>query len=250
MVRVATGRVLEGADLSQEFWFQQGLTDSYRSIPLEDPMFAKALGTKSQFLAYGLPVHDAAGQLLGVLGVLQYWRFPGGPVPFDVDKTAPVISVYTRPPKKTWVVDSRGTLHYPVAPDTGGMPRGAGRDSLNGRDAVYGFAYNAYKPWPLNLVVRQTAEIVFAPIRELQGRLLQWGFLVSAVLTLPAFLLGQRVERKLRAMATSARLIGGGDPFSMMPEFRSRDQLAETAQSLNRMIESLKVGRPDDSRGT
>lgn len=41
-----------------------------------------------------------------------------------------------------------------------------------------------------------------------------------------------------------------GDPFSMMPEFKTRDQLATAADAINRMIESLKAGRPDDSRGT
>jgi HAMP domain-containing protein len=251
IVTAATDRVLEAADLSQEFWFKEGLTDSYRGIALEQPVFAQALGTKSRFVAYGFPVRDAGGQLLGVLGVMQPWLFPRTAMPFDSEPTSPGISAYLRPPKKTWQVDSRGSPHYPVAPDTGGMPRGAGRDSLNGIDALYGFAFNADRtPWLLMFVVRLPAETVFAPVRELQQHMLQWGLAAGALLAIPAFAVGRHQERKLRAMAKSARLVAAGDPFSRMPEFRSRDQLADTAESLNRMIESLKAGRPDDSRGT
>lgn len=252
IVTLGTDQVLEGADVSKETWFQKGSAAPFRGAVLEQPLLANALSTKSKFVAYGIPVRDAGGQLLGVLGVQQFWLFPGSAVPEAAAKTEVSITVYLRPPKPTWLIDSRGTngFKYTVAPKTLGKVHGSGRDNLNERDAVYGFAFNSDPEWPLMIVVRQPAAAMFGQARALQVSMLQWGLAAGVLLAVPGFLVGWRLDRKLRGMAISARRIGAGDPYSVMPELKSRDQLAETSEALTGMIASLKAGRPDDSRGT
>ncbi|MGH1591011.1 diguanylate cyclase [Methylobacterium phyllosphaerae] len=79
-VRAATGGVLEGASVGQRPWFNNGL----RHAALEDVHAAALLqsklppyrdGTPFRFVDVAVPVGDASGQIIGVLGAHLSWRW-------------------------------------------------------------------------------------------------------------------------------------------------------------------------------
>ncbi|WP_244480551.1 sensor domain-containing diguanylate cyclase [Methylobacterium sp. Leaf399] len=79
-VRAATGGVLEGANVGQRPWFKNGI----RQAAVEDVHFASLLqtlltpnadGTPFRFVDLAVPIGDASGQVVGVLGVHLSWRW-------------------------------------------------------------------------------------------------------------------------------------------------------------------------------
>lgn len=79
-VRAATGGILEGASLSQRPWFNNGL----RQAAVEDVHAAALLASKLppysdgspfRFVDVAVPVGDASGQIIGVLGAHLSWRW-------------------------------------------------------------------------------------------------------------------------------------------------------------------------------
>lgn len=79
-VRAATGGILEGASVSQRPWFNNGL----RQAAVEDVHAAALLASKLppysdgspfRFVDVAVPVGDASGQTIGVLGAHLSWRW-------------------------------------------------------------------------------------------------------------------------------------------------------------------------------
>lgn len=79
-VRAATGGVLEGASVSQRPWFSNGL----RQAAVEDVHAAALLASKLpphsdgapfRFVDVAVPIRDASGQIIGVLGAHLSWRW-------------------------------------------------------------------------------------------------------------------------------------------------------------------------------
>lgn len=79
-VRAATGGVLEGANVGQRPWFQNGIKqaaveDVHAAVLLQSLLKPHADGTPFRFVDLAAPVSDASGQIIGVLGVHLSWRW-------------------------------------------------------------------------------------------------------------------------------------------------------------------------------
>ncbi|KQQ48644.1 diguanylate cyclase [Methylobacterium sp. Leaf125] len=79
-VRAATGGVLEGANVAQRPWFQNGIKhaaveDVHAASMLQSLLKPHADGTPFRFVDLAAPVRDASGQIIGVLGVHLSWRW-------------------------------------------------------------------------------------------------------------------------------------------------------------------------------
>ena len=79
-VRAATGSILEGASVTQRPWFKDGI----RQAAVEDVHAASLLqsllqpyggGTPFRFVDVAVPISDASGQTVGVLGAHLSWRW-------------------------------------------------------------------------------------------------------------------------------------------------------------------------------
>lgn len=79
-VRAATGGVLEGASVSQRPWFNDGLQqaaveDVHAAALLESKLPPYSDGTPFRFVDVAVPVGDASGRIIGVLGAHLSWRW-------------------------------------------------------------------------------------------------------------------------------------------------------------------------------
>lgn len=258
VVTAASEGLLEGTRVSEQDWFRKGSVAAHRGGVQAVPPLAEALGSNVKFIAYAVPIKNSGGQLLGVLGVQQYWSFDvrHSALPANAAKQQMVASFYLRPPQVIWLLDSGGTggVKHLRAPVVHGA-QGSGRDHLNGRDFIVGYALNTDAEWPILVAVRQPVEVVDAPARTLQVRIIEIGFAAGALLALPSYLAGRRLNRKLQFMAAAAERIGSGDPLSVMPRFQPDDQLAATTESIARMVEALRsreesMGRPKPGHGS
>jgi diguanylate cyclase (GGDEF)-like protein len=79
-VRAATGGVLEGASVSQRPWFIDGLRhfaveDVHAAALLESKLPPYGDGSPFRFVDVAVPVGDASGRIVGVLGAHLSWRW-------------------------------------------------------------------------------------------------------------------------------------------------------------------------------
>jgi len=79
-VRAATGGVLDGVSVSQRPWFSNGLRqaaveDVHAAALLESKLPPYSDGTPFRFVDLAVPVRDASGQIIGVLGAHLSWRW-------------------------------------------------------------------------------------------------------------------------------------------------------------------------------
>ena len=79
-VRAATGGVLEGANVGQRPWFNErppagraSRTCTRRPCCIQAPAYSD--GTPFRFVDVAVPVGDASGQIIGVLGAHLSWRW-------------------------------------------------------------------------------------------------------------------------------------------------------------------------------
>lgn len=80
VVRAATGGVLEGASVSQRPWFINGLRqfaveDVHAAALLEKKLPPYSDGSPFRFVDVAVPVADASGRIVGVLGAHLSWRW-------------------------------------------------------------------------------------------------------------------------------------------------------------------------------
>lgn len=79
-VRAASGGVLEGANVGQRPWFKNGIKhaaveDVHPASLLQSLLTPNADGSPFRFVDLAVPVSDASGQVIGVLGVHLSWRW-------------------------------------------------------------------------------------------------------------------------------------------------------------------------------
>ncbi|WP_246685097.1 cache domain-containing protein [Methylobacterium sp. WL69] len=79
-VRAATGGVLEGANVGQRPWFKNGtqqaaVEDVHPASLLQSLLKPNADGSPFRFVDLAVPVSDASGRVIGVLGVHLSWRW-------------------------------------------------------------------------------------------------------------------------------------------------------------------------------
>jgi diguanylate cyclase (GGDEF)-like protein len=80
VVRAATGGILEGASVNQRPWFTDGLRqaaveDVHAATLLASKLHPNSDGAPFRFVDVAVPVGDASGQIVGVLGAHLSWRW-------------------------------------------------------------------------------------------------------------------------------------------------------------------------------
>lgn len=245
-VRVATGGLLEGVDVSKRPWFSRGLQGPYTGDVHDAVLLAKALGGNGKeplrFVDFAAPILDSHGRPRGVICAHANWAW----VDEVVKKVMP--SQAGGQGVDVFIVNRSGEVIYPQSSPIQ-VPRNLHgddvRDELEWSDGhryltVSQVVRAAVVPdlgW--RVVVRQPMDVALAPVHELHRRLILLGGVVALMLTCTAYLLAVRLSRPMEQLASAAQRIAEGDTDVHFRVNNSATEFQTLASSLEAMTTTL-----------
>jgi len=244
-VRVATGRMLEGEDVSARPWFVSGARGSYLGDPHAAVLLAKLLppdasGEPPRFVDVAQPLVDAQGRLQGVVGAHLHWSWLNRLV-------ADVTSRHSETPFEVMIADAQGKWLVQPAGEVLAAPdalqeREAAGDYFLGRVRMTGLPLGPNLGW--TIVVRQRAEVAFAPLMAHRSFMLALTPLLAILFALGTWWIAGRVVRPVVRLAESARHLasnGQGDEAAVVGQ--ALDRLASVDLLTNAANRSTLTGR-------
>jgi len=247
-VRVATGDMLVGRDVSERPWFKSGLDTVSAGDVHEAKLLAKLLppspsGEPLRFVDYSAPVRDLAGTRIGVLGVHASWDW------------AHEVSSSMLPPESSrqhielFVLDRGGNVLYPTdnkhkvaMGQTNARPGevhwAVGGDYLVARAPVPVHRPGTDLGW--TVVVRQPLSDALEVATQARHTALLAGSIAGLCFAVLAWLVAGYLARPLTAIATAARAIQHGDMEVEIPRTGHGLELDRLSEALRAMTLSLK----------
>jgi hypothetical protein len=276
-VLASTQGLFAGDDKADSVWFRSAQGRSYAGPPRELPELGRetsALNAESpRFLDLAVPVTDASGQSLGVLGAHLRWNWARdvqfSVLPEGATRDRLGLTVYTS--MREPILDSGGTGWSvpPEPPTIANTRRFRGylrENSTNGTAYLTAFArsrgFKEYRGMGWLATVRQPTELAFAPVRELRLSITRWGLLTVAGAIVASWCMAGTVARRMRSITASANRIRGGDILSVMPGPRDGSEYARMCSALGGMVGDFRerlekqekpdkapdVRKPEDSK--
>jgi HAMP domain-containing protein len=256
-VTAATHGVLEGTAVDSRPWYRAGRERAYVAGLNEFPTLSRALsatdedhGTK--FIDLAVPVQSTQGQFLGVLGAHVFWDWARevqvSVVPEAARRERIGVTVYasngdivldsgssgwTQPPDMPVITEARKFRGNLVEPTTVGTTYVTGFARSRG--------YHEYRGLGWLIVVRQPADLTFAPARELQRQIGTWGFVFTIALLVVSWFATERLTRRLRMIRLAADRIRQGDVLTVMPRPRDQGEMAQMCGALGAMVEDFRA---------
>jgi len=247
-VRVATGDMLVGRDVSERPWFKAGLDTVSAGDVHEAKLLAKLLppspsGEPLRFVDYSAPVRDLAGTRLGVLGVHASWDW------------AHEVSSSMLPPESSrqrielFVLDRDGNVLYPTGSkykvamgQTNARP-GEVHWAVGGAYLIARASVPVHRPgtdlgW--TVVARQPLSDALEVATHARRTALLAGSLAGLCFAVLAWMIAGYLARPLTAIATAARAIQHGDMESEIPRTGHGLELDRLSEALRAMTVSLK----------
>lgn len=249
-VRVATGGLLEGQSVDGRPWFRNGLKarmvgDVRQAQLLVGLLPANPNGEPIRFIDIAMPVHNAKGELVGVLGAHLSWNW--------AKEQRRVL--FALPEKKrgksVWILAADGTVllgrgalgEKPFsAAEIEEMRReqnGAFEDLAENEAVLTGFSFTSgYRDYPgLGWIVisRQPDRIAFAAVHGIVMTILTIGGLVAILGLISALFIARGVADPLR------RIIEAADSFGRDPNVTSLPRTGGSAEivRLSAVLRSL-----------
>ena len=247
-VRQAVNGLLVNQSVKARPWFQSGMRGEYTGDPHEAVLLAKLLpggtdGEPLRFIDFAAPVHNAEGQVIGVLGAHAHWSW----VTQIVDSA--VLRQDTTPQVQALIVDHNGNVLYPEALSGQHLPIQATQKTSNsapGWSAADGFLTSVVAvPTPSSaglswsVAVRQPLDIALQPARILFYKLLLLGVIAAVVFGLVAYYLAQYLSRPIEQLARAAKQVQDQQPGATFPLEHSVREIAQLGQSIQGMTQSL-----------
>ena len=259
-VVVSTNRILEGKDVSERSWFQEGK----ENITVQDVHEAELLanivpypGAEDEplrFVDISAPVYSPDGDLIGVLGGHLYWEWVAkvrdllvqpiedyGQVGVLIVSSsgqvllAPVSEeqeVYSNLANLTsFKLAQQGKIGYRVETGTNGISYLVGYAPTKG--------YRNYPGLGWVVLVRQPTAIAFAEARTLQQSILEWGMVLGITSVLIAWWIAGRLSKPIVAIATAADRIRFGDERTKIPALSGADEVGMLSRSISDLVNTL-----------
>ncbi len=243
-VRQAVNGLLVNQSVQQRPWFQAGIRGEYTGDPHEAVLLAKLLpgapnGEPLRFIDFAAPIHNAAGETIGVLGAHAHWRW----VTQMVDSAT--MQKDAQPELEALIVDFDGKVLYPEALAGEQMPQ-ANFGKPSGWSTGNGYVTASVAvPSPSNakvswyIMVRQPLEVALQPARVLMYKLLLLGVLAAVVFGLVAYYLASTLSRPIERLAKSAKQVQNHQPGAVFPQDHPVLEIAQLGRSLTGMTQSL-----------
>ena len=243
-VRQAVNGLLVNQSVQQRPWFQAGIRGEYTGDPHEAVLLAKLLpgapnGEPLRFIDFAAPIHNAAGETIGVLGAHAHWRW----VTQMVDSAT--MQKDAQPELEALIVDFDGKVLYPEALAGEQMPQ-ANFGKPSGWSTGNGYVTASVAvPSPSNakvswyIMMRQPLEVALQPARVLMYKLLLLGVLAAVVFGLVAYYLASTLSRPIERLAKSAKQVQNHQPGAVFPQEHPVLEIAQLGRSLTGMTQSL-----------
>jgi diguanylate cyclase (GGDEF)-like protein len=243
-VRQAVNGLLVGQSVQQRPWFQAGLRGEYTGDPHEAVLLAKLLpgqsnGEPLRFIDFAAPIHNADGQVIGVLGAHAHWSW----VTRIVESAAQSHRGAT-PDIEALIIDHDGKVLYPEAlvgqhlaandPQSPGWT--AGNGYLTSMVAVPTPSSTALS-W--SIAVRQPLDSALQPARLLLYKLLLLGVVAAVVFGLVAYYLALHLSRPIEQLARAAKQVQDKQPGAQFQLQHPVREIAQLGQSIDAMTQSL-----------
>ena len=241
-VDVASGRLLEGVNVSERPWFRAGLERASLLDAHEAVLLAKLLPPRAEprrFVDIAVPIEGGRGVVGAHVDFAWAGRLRADIVAYS-DSGSPFDLL---------LVQGDGTVLVGPEPLLGSkVPIGLGKRASapaeierwpDGEDyLVGGSASRGGLDWVI--LARKRRADAFAPITDLQHAIL-WAGLVLALGGIGAgWLLARRIARPLESLAAAAGAIAKGDHRTTLPRLDDNLEVAKLSEALRAMLAHLR----------
>ncbi|MCU1441752.1 MAG: diguanylate cyclase [Rhodoglobus sp.] len=252
IVAASTGGLLQGESVAQRPWFKTGLDDSTVGDVHDATLLGSLLATRTdgepyRFVDIALPVHDADGNVLGVLGAHLNWDWARGVIASaeandgDTDTTLTVIS------KDGTVLLGPGMGSKKYAGDRlpGMLASRAGTfTEMPGNESLLTafFVSRGHREYQgLNWIVTasQPASVAFAAAAHSARTILAIGAVASLIGVLLAFLIARRVSYPIHAITVEADRIGRASGPTMLPRQSGSLEVVQLTRALRSLLRRI-----------
>ncbi len=263
-VLAATHRLLEGQDVSQRPWFMRAKTQPYVGDMHEVASLAATLPTVPneeplRFLDIAVPVKDAQGNTVGVLGSHLSWSWVREIqreilAPLQLRRTIEALIVAKYGQVLLGPADLIGTspnlahVTPPASPTNASNGYQVARWA-DGKDYLAGFAHGdgqgEFTGLGWTIVVRESTATAFADATQLQQSLLLFGAGLGLVFAGLGTWLMRRFTQPLNQIAATADRIQQADFIQQtelvdIPIFSGADEVARVSRSLHNLVNTLE----------
>ncbi|MFW9080838.1 sensor domain-containing diguanylate cyclase [Pseudomonas sp. P2757] len=242
-VHQAVNGLLVGQSVQQRPWFQAGMRSEYTGDPHEAVLLAKLLpglpnGEPLRFIDFAAPIHNAEGQVIGVLGAHAHWSWVTRIVDSAVSHKGAAADI------EALIIDHDGKVLYPEALVGEQLP--ASDPKSQGWTVGNGFLTSMVTvPTPSStalswsIAVRQPLEAALQPARLLLYKLLLLGVVAAVVFGLVAYYLALYLSRPIEQLARSAKQVQNNQPGAHFQLHHPVREIAQLGQSIDAMTQSL-----------
>jgi HAMP domain-containing protein len=248
----------EGGDVSELAWFREGRDQpAAGSLPVLPDLAARlpgAIEDKPRFIAVSSPVYEpVTTRFAGILGAYINWPWVAqvieSVVPSTRGATPLQVTIYDRAGRV--LMDSHRTsganrsepLAAPEVPREREY-RGFMEESTSEGDYLVGYVrsrgYRGFRHLNWFIVVRQPVASAYAPVASFQRSIILSGFGMAAILGAVGWFFALNITRRMRAIASASDRIREGDITSVVPAFRSKDEMARMAESFGHLVGDLR----------
>ena len=243
-VHQAVNGLLVGQSVQARPWFQAGVRGEYTGDPHEAVLLAKLLpglpnGEPLRFIDFAAPIHNAEGQVIGVLGAHAHWSWVT-----RIVESAAFSHKNTSPDIEALIIDHDGKVLYPEA--LMGQQLAANGSTSPGWSVGNGYLTSMVTvPTPSStalswsIAVRQPLETALQPARLLLYKLLLLGVFAALVFGLVAYYLALYLSRPIEQLACSAKQVQDNQPGAHFPLHHPVREIAQLGQSIDAMTQSL-----------
>ena len=252
-VLVANRGLLEGEDVSQRPWFVAGRKEPHVGDLHDAVMLARLIvppgGGPLRLIDVAAPIHNAHGEVTGVLGGQLSWQWAYRVVEEQIrpsQASDPVDVVF---------VDAQGrvTLGPPsmvgTSPDLPSIraarrgQRGAAAEPWPDGDFLVGYVqtsgHESYGNLGWSVLVRKPADQALAPVAALSRQIWLASAVLLLVFLLASTMMARLIGTPLHSLAVAARRIQAREPGAAFPAERGYREARELTGALRSLVDEL-----------
>ncbi|MFD2367384.1 ATP-binding protein [Pseudoduganella sp. GCM10020061] len=251
-VKVATGAMLEGADVSKRPWFHNALKGVHLGDVHDAVLLAKLLPSTSnepkRFVDVAFPYVDEHGRQAGVLGTHLSWSWAR-----EVERSVFVHA--SRRPLETLIASADGTVLLgpegmrDTRLDLGSVHAarsGNGymvEDWPDGKRYLVGYAQSqGYADYPglgWKVLVRQELKTAYEPVAQIQQKAFWSGMAVAALFTVMGFVTARRITKPIVELAQASQRMGAGETLLLPASSASFREVESLSGALSDLVGQL-----------
>ncbi|NQX44053.1 diguanylate cyclase [Paenibacillus tritici] len=254
-VLASTDHILQGTNISQRPVFQEALKGTFIGDVHDAVLLSKLLqsstGEVLQFVDVSVPVMDKQGRTSGVLAAHLSWEWSReveASIVKPLKERLKGVEVFVVSKKDDTILLGPEALVGKRMTDAALQEARSGKSSWmieqeHRRDSyltgyAYGDGYLNYPGLGWTVIIRQPAEIAFAPVYQLERFILISGLLMAAVFAGIGWLLAGWISRPLRNITRTADLLSSGADVEIPSSTRFKDVEILSA-SLRSLVSNL-----------